>query len=188
MVRVKEENINTVEFWNGLHAGIHNRSIRVQFERFFQLGFLPTDKSVSVLDVGVGNANHFGDLKEEYPLVKFSGLDFSDACVEKNKGKYPDSNFYCVDIDKEDVPEVFDYIVSMHSFEHFEDPVAALKKCREKCRKRVIILVPYEDAWGKDPTHIHRFTLKDPFTGYVDHKIVNGEKEIFYVFEGLANE
>ena len=187
MARIREHNINSGSFWDDQHnkATPHNVAIATQFERLFSLDFVPKDKSISLLDVGCGNALHFQKFSKVYPNLALHGLDISQLVTEKNKLTSA-GNFICLDIERENLTEVYDYIVSFHTFEHFTDPVSVLKKCLNHAREKVIICVPYEDAWALDETHIHKFSLTEPFEGYVDYKIVNNDQEIFYVFEGLA--
>lgn len=189
MVRIKEDNVNTEEFWDGEHgkAQPHNHAIKSQFERFFTWGYIPSDQSVSILDIGCGQALHFQELKVKYPLVSWSGLDISQVVMDKNKEICPEATFIKKDIMTEDLGQDYDYIVSMHTFEHLEDPLAVLQKCIKHARKDVIICVPYGDAWGNDRTHVHKFTLEDPFTGYKAHRISDTNEEIFFVFSGEAN-
>lgn len=189
MVRIRNKNANTKKFWDDEHgdASPHNRSIVMQFERFFQWGFIPSDEPVSILDVGCGQALHFRDLPKKYPLVSWNGLDFSDVVIKKIREFSSTAGLWAKDLMSENIEGVYDYIVSMHTFEHLEDPVLVLQKCIKHCRKDVIICVPYEDAWGDDGTHVHKFTLEGPFTGYKSYKISENKQEIFFVFSGEAN-
>lgn len=188
MVRIKEKNINTEKFWDDEHgeAQAHNIAITSQFERFFTWGYLPTDQNISILDVGCGQAFHFRDLKNKYPFVSWNGLEISQTVIDKNK-LFSDATFVKKDIMNDNIEEIYDYIVSMHTFEHLEDPLLVLQKCIKSCRKDVIICVPYGDAWGNDSAHVHKFTLEDPFAGYKAHRISDTKEEIFFVFSGEAN-
>ena len=184
----REKNINTVEWWNKLHGDgkEHNSKISQQFDRFFELGFLPTNKKITLLDVGCGHALHFRDLEKKYPLVEWCGLDFSSAAIERSERTAPHGTYYTANIEEDKLEGIFDYVVSMHTFEHFDNPVEVLGKCIAAAREKVIINVPYGDAWNSEGSHMHKFTLDDPFTNYVDHKIINKNLEISYVFNGEA--
>lgn len=187
MAKIRDHNINSGSFWDDLHGKgyPHNNAIYDQFSRLFTLGLIPDDEC-SILDVGCGQALHAPKLETDRPNISFAGLDLSPRVLGKNNALSSKSNFICADIEKEEIQGTYDYVVSFHTFEHLTDPVAALKKCLSAARKKVIICVPYEDAWNSDPTHVHRFTLTEPLSGYVDYKIVNKDQEIFFVFEGLA--
>ena len=185
MVRIKDENINTVEWWDKKHVGTHNNNITDQFRRFFDLDYLPKDRKFSLLDVGCGEMLYLKDLPKEFPLVEWGGLDFSPVVMERNENAFPNGKFYTLDVVEEDIPDIFDFIVSLHSFEHFEDPIIALNKCRKVCREKLIICVPYEDAWARERSHVHKFTLDDPWDDYESFRITD-KNEIFYVFNGEA--
>lgn len=70
-------------------------------------------KEVSLLDFGCG-ASHMYEymLKNKISNIKYSGLDLSDKFISLSRSKFPENNYYCIDIlDKEkDIP-VFDYII-----------------------------------------------------------------------------
>lgn len=183
MVRIREENINTKEFWDEAHDKRNqNNHIDKQIKRFFEQGFLPTNESISVLDVGCGLPLHFSRLKNEYPLVEWYGLDLSE--IPFDKANVPKSQRIVLDVDKEDVPGEYDYVISMHSFEHFDNPDKVKDKCLSVARKKVIILVPYLDAWSGCPEHVHKFEINDPFNDYSEYRVLG--EEIFFVFEGKA--
>ena len=189
-MRFREENKNTKEFWKDKHGKKQNAGVSAQFQRFFN--WIPTDKEVSVLDIGFGDADHFKDFSS-YPIA-WNGLDFVEECINKAKAVCSTATYHLVDMNTEEIPGVYDYVVSMHTFEHFEDPVAALQKCLDACRGKVIICVPYKDAWGNSAGHMHKFYLDDPFTDYIEYRLFTGgseapeetAKEIFYVFDGRA--
>lgn len=73
----------------------------------------PTSNKVSLLDFGCGLSHLY-----EYMLdnatqnIEYSGLDLSQEFINASKRKYPDINYYCLDIldTKNDLPD-FDYIV-----------------------------------------------------------------------------
>ena len=191
MVKIRDENINTEEYWDYLHnkSKVHNSQIPQQMIRFFNFGYIPKDEECSVLDIGCGDAFYVRDLEEQIPLVKWYGLDFSSVVTERNREGNPKGIFFDSNIDTEDIPGTFDYIVSLHSFEHFDFPVQVLQKCIKAARKKVIICVPYEDAWSTSPEHVHKFTLDSPWTNYSEYKLVGPQsQEIFYVFEGEADD
>lgn len=190
-MKIRENNINTQDFWDRRHTskdGTHNRDVTKQFRRFFTEGFVPEDKKISVLDVACGEVLYVQefDNKKEYPEISFHALDISPEVAKKNKELSPRVETYSINVSTEEIPGFYDYIVSMHSFEHFEDPVLVLNKCLKICYEKVIICVPYLDAWSNDPSHLHKFSLEDPFSGYESYKILNDGQEIFYVFKGLA--
>jgi SAM-dependent methyltransferase len=151
---------------------------------------VPTDKPIKLLDVGCGQVFYVRDFENQnlYQNVSFHALDISSKVAEKNQALSSKVTTYALDITTEDIPGTFDYIVSMHSFEHFEDPLLALNKCLKVCTGKVIICVPHGDAWSDDATHIHKFTKDEPFSGYESCQVINSDLEIFFVFKGLAKQ
>ena len=66
-----------------------------------------------LLDFGCGTAHLLEYIhKNNFTNIKYSGLDISQKFVDVSKNKFPDIDFYCVDIleDKSSLPS-FDYIV-----------------------------------------------------------------------------
>lgn len=68
---------------------------------------------VSLLDFGCGTAHLLGFMKSNgMDKIRYSGLDISQKFVDVAKGKYPENDFYCLDVlnDASALPN-FDYIV-----------------------------------------------------------------------------
>lgn len=187
MGSARKENVNTPKYWNDKYSATstYNKDITWQFERFFTLGFIPFDENVSVLDVGCGQALHFADLSKKYVNIEFVGLDFSDVLMSTNTN-ISNCKFIKKDIVAENLDDVYDFIVSSHTFEHFDDPFMVLQKCIKKAKRKVVICVPYENAWESDEAHVTRFTLDSPFSGYESYHISENREEIFFCFAGSA--
>jgi 2-polyprenyl-3-methyl-5-hydroxy-6-metoxy-1,4-benzoquinol methylase len=188
MSRIREKNGNTVAAWNALHsneARMHNGSIVEQFKRFFSFDLLPKDESISVLDVGCSEAVHFDECKKLYPKVDFCGLDFSSAVIDKNNKFHKSGKYILCDLNVDTIQETYDYIVSMHTFEHLEDPVKVLSNCVDRARKNVYICVPFERNWSSDDMHLHTFTAQEPFTEY-EKIVMFNDQEMVFVFKGKA--
>jgi 2-polyprenyl-3-methyl-5-hydroxy-6-metoxy-1,4-benzoquinol methylase len=69
--------------------------------------------SVSVLDFGCG-ASHLYDyiLANDLSTIEYSGLDISEKFIALSKQKYPEVNYYCMDILKSSTQlPLFDYII-----------------------------------------------------------------------------
>jgi len=156
-------------------------------ELFFNFGFLPKDKEFTVLEVGCGTATHYPHLHEKYPQVKFTGLDISNFATAFNK-RYKFANFLELDLNKEDIVGEWDYVISSHTFEHLDDPVAAVEKCRKVAKEKVIISVPFDHYWNYDEEHIHKFTVDEPFKDYESHYLQDcgDSAALFYAFKGYA--
>ncbi|HMI06344.1 MAG TPA: class I SAM-dependent methyltransferase [Flavobacterium sp.] len=68
---------------------------------------------VSLLDFGCGTAHLLGYIqKNNLGGIAYSGLDISSKFTDVSKNKYPENDFYCIDImDSADKIPNFDYIV-----------------------------------------------------------------------------
>ena len=67
----------------------------------------------NLLDFGCG-ASHLYDyiIKNNIKSIKYSGLDISEKFISFSEKKYPEINYYCVDIIKQpDVIPKFDYMI-----------------------------------------------------------------------------
>jgi cyclopropane fatty-acyl-phospholipid synthase-like methyltransferase len=72
------------------------------------------NKKVSILDFGCGCGHLLEYIQSNKNLnIEYSGLDISDKFYELCKKKFPDNNFYKIDILKEDIELLpkFDYII-----------------------------------------------------------------------------
>ena len=79
------------------------------------LDLLPAGETCSLLDFGCGTALMYGFLCEKksgFGNIEYAGLDISAKFIEVSRKKYPDIDFWQVDIlqDPESLPE-FDYII-----------------------------------------------------------------------------
>ncbi|GAG24665.1 unnamed protein product, partial [marine sediment metagenome] len=65
----------------------------------------------NLLDFGCGCSGlHEYLLKTQQP-VQYHGCDISKKFVEVSENKYPEIDYYCLDLLKEPLPKSFDYIV-----------------------------------------------------------------------------
>ncbi len=76
-------------------------------------GVAPSVDSVTLLDFGCGAA-HLNDyiLARSLKNIQYAGLDLSEKFVRLSQSKYPENEFFCLDLleDNASLPE-FDYIV-----------------------------------------------------------------------------
>ncbi len=72
-----------------------------------------SNNKVSVLDFGCGTSHLLDYInKNNYNNIDYSGLDISKKFIDVAKNKYPDINFYCVNIleNNKSIPN-FDYVL-----------------------------------------------------------------------------
>ena len=192
-MKIRSENINTKDYWNKRYFSIKNNVPAVaSLENFFKFDFLPKDEEFSVLDIGCGTATHYPYIHEKYPKVKIVGADISNFATLFNKKNYKFADFLEINIENQDLPQTYDYIISSHTFEHLTDPVAATNKCIVAARKSVVICVPYKDSWSYDPEHLHKFDENDPYKlgsyvkNFVEWDEENKVGAIYFEFKGKA--
>lgn len=72
------------------------------------------DSEISVLDFGCGLGHLYGYIGRHGFNYKYTGMDVSEMFIERCREKYPDGNFLCTDIlkDNRDFDGQYDYIIS----------------------------------------------------------------------------
>ena len=185
MSRLRSKNINTREYWNKRYFFLkHNVPPVASVKLFFEYDLLPKNEEYSVLEIGCGVATHYPYFNKNYPKIKLTGLDISNFAIAYNQ-RYKFANFIELDVNTEDIKGEWDYVISAHTFEHLDDPVKTVEKCRQVAKKKVIVCVPYENYWNYDHEHIHRFSKKEPFKNYEKCFVdTDTHKGIYYVFDG----
>lgn len=185
-MKLNRENINTKEYWDKRYFELqHNEPAIRSVSNFFEYGFVPKNKDISILEIGCGCATHYPYIHEKYPNAKFTGLDISKYACVFNKAHYKFADFIELNVDKQDIPGKYDYIISAHTFEHLDNPVNVINKCISICKDKVIIVVPYGNNWSYDFEHIHIFTEQDPFLNYTRYCMEPPTyKTIFFEFDG----
>ena len=130
------------------------------------------NEDITILDFGCGASHLVEFIKENnLPQINYSGLDISEKFIGLSKSKFPDLNFYCVDVlEDSDALPVFDYIVmngvftekiSMSNdemFSYLKDIVSILF---EKCRNGLAFNVMSKNVdWErKDLFHLDKELL-----------------------------
>ncbi|MBN2407911.1 MAG: class I SAM-dependent methyltransferase [Elusimicrobia bacterium] len=98
----------------------------------------------SVLDVGCGILCRPGLIQRK---IDYSGIDIDERTIRANISLFPDGRFYCVDIEKEDVPETgkkYDFIIMAAVIEHVNNPVKVMTKIGGllKPQGRILLTTP----------------------------------------------
>ncbi|MDO9287479.1 MAG: class I SAM-dependent methyltransferase [Thermodesulfovibrionales bacterium] len=79
------------------------------------LNLLPLEGQ-SVLDFGCGKGDFYSFLKEKGIKVKYRGIDINLKLIETASHNHPEAEFMTSDIDSEELPEDYDYIISCGVF------------------------------------------------------------------------
>ena len=113
-----------------------------QYERFaIAASFLLPEHSI--LDVGCGTGDFYEFLASRYKNIKYKGVDFSNAMIEKAKEKY-NSNFENIDL--LEINEKFDCVFALGTFnlqmnDHEKYIKQHINKCFECCNNKTIIFL-----------------------------------------------
>jgi len=104
----------------------------------------------------------FGSGHHYYPNTYYTQckniktLHAMDFVFEAGHGLFPEIEFFPTDILHEQIPQAYDYVFTTHTIEHFTRfqilNIVVPKLCFA-ARKAVVILTPYADNWGDEPTH-----------------------------------
>lgn len=173
MERIKEDNINTKDYWDKFSSDAYQEADRKRggnrCKFMTVIDLIEDHKSYDFLDIGCLNGNFYNFLIEnEYEGIidKFTGLDISEALIERANTRFPERDWIVGNSEKlpfED--DKFDIVTLMEILEHIEEPKKALQEARRVCKPEgmVIITVPNEERI-KDASHVWSYTSSDIFT------------------------
>jgi SAM-dependent methyltransferase len=144
------------------HLGVNWPKLEDTFKRYdVMLGLIKEETSISLLDFGCGTASlnqyiEFLKIKN----IKYSGLDINDGFYNTSKLKFPNNDFYCLDILKNESIPNFDYIVCNGPFTEKRDLsqeemmdffTSVIKKLWNKCDKGIAFnLMSKHVDWERD--------------------------------------
>jgi tetratricopeptide (TPR) repeat protein len=105
-------------------------------------------KSKSVLDVGCGPGQFAEYIMQEYPLLEYTGVDFSKVAVEKARIRCPSARFIEENIlNSEILTQLgYDTIILLEVLEHIEEDLKLLEKIPSG--KILLASVPNFDSFG----------------------------------------
>lgn len=118
----------------------------------------------SVLDVGCGNGALLSQLRKRMPLA-CTGVDLSEAVLSNNRKRFPQIQFYPLDISRAALSAKFDVVICSEVLEHIVDVDSALSNLCRMCGRYLLITVPRGPVFPIDKAmgHVHHFT-KDSLT------------------------
>jgi 2-polyprenyl-3-methyl-5-hydroxy-6-metoxy-1,4-benzoquinol methylase len=120
-----------------------------------------------VLDVGCLNGEIIPLLGDG--AVEYVGVDINRGAIEAMKVRYPEHEFFCLDVQEEAVPggEPFETLVVLATIEHLEDPDAFLERYVPLMGPRALIVITTPSPWGErmhrmlQKVHITRKSIKE---------------------------
>ena len=130
------------------HLGVDWPKLEDTFKRYdMMLGVIKDESPITLLDFGCGTASLNGYIEFlKIKNIKYSGLDINESFCTTSKLKFPNNDFYCLDILKNnDIPN-FDYIVCNGPFtekrelsqqEMMEFFTNVIKKLWDNCNKGI---------------------------------------------------
>lgn len=142
-------NLNTTSYWDQLYSSNNAKEhwssdVRLQFYDLAATALPRTP--ATILDVGSGFGSGGRHLMDIYQGWQIEGLDFSVEGCRKAVIKT-----HCVDLQTEQLPGEYDYILAVETLEHMTRAMEVLEKLYKAARKAVIVTVPYKG--DKSTTH-----------------------------------
>ena len=139
----------------------------------------PSDKSLSILEIGCGLGETLARIKYLYPDSELHGIEIAERIASIGNNRF---DIRCGDIEKTDLnnSEKYDYIIFADVLEHLVNPEALLHKIKPHINDNgyIIASIPnimnasvirellagnftYKDAGILDRTHLRFFTLNE---------------------------
>jgi len=108
-------------------------------EAYIELARLLPEDAENLLDLGCGTGLELDEIFKKYPRVRVTGIDLTQAMLDKLKEKYPSKNVNLVCgsyFDAELGSSVFDTAISFQTMHHFPggDKVRLYSKIRESLK------------------------------------------------------
>lgn len=162
-------NINTIQWWEDYFGAgkweTHGGNDQTRFFAGVLLQNIQKDIlskiekfSNSVCDMGCACGELTYLLQQSLPDCEVTGIDFSEAALEKAREQYPGIEFLQGDINS--LKRRFDTIFISNVLEHFEDPYKILTKLLCLTEKYLVVMVPYRED-NLDASHCYRFDEND---------------------------
>lgn len=136
MAKVRQQNINTAEFWDARWStdGMLSRQCEKQIMK------LVPEEGLSVLDIGCGTGRILRGLKKDRK-AKCMGIDISRVAI------YVLSRYgiegMAGDVDNiHELKRKFDVVICSHTLEHITDDKRLVEEIRRLTKKYAIIAVP----------------------------------------------
>ena len=135
---------------------------------------LPTDAPLSVLEVGMGEAEIASRVQARYPAARIVGIDLPDPELAAAWGEHKIPGAFA-DIARLPFPDdSFDLVMAIEVLEHVPEPQAALAELARVGRGSYVLSVPREPIWraanlargkyigalGNTPGHIQHWSQR----------------------------
>lgn len=135
--------------------------------------FIEAGPVTSVLEVGCGEGFISGYLSEQFPAIKFTGVDLAAEDVDRLKRKFPRVEAHqgsAYDLSMLSGP--YDLVICAEVMEHLDTPERALDEMLKMKPRRMLLSVPHEPffmlsnlarlknvtRFGNDPEHVNHWS------------------------------
>src|ERR1044071_3493114 len=139
MKRIRDNNINTVAYWDKIHPEHRekpDRFIAANEEIITQFG-TESGNAIHVLDIGCADG-----LAAAHVDFDYTGTDFSPVAIDMAKRMHPYARFHVADYDKQPFPDgYFGGEMSGEVIEHVEQPALLVIDMKRLCRKDGLIIL-----------------------------------------------
>lgn len=127
MQRIQDQNINTKTHWNEVYLREEGFDGVKTYEHIAQ--HVENEKGLLV-DLGCGTGDGIKTIRNTRPLLRFVGVDFSEASIDFAKKNYSHiGDFRCEDVCRTSLLDnEADVVVSSETLEHLENPAALIKE------------------------------------------------------------
>lgn len=155
--------VNSQRYWDSRFRENWDLSGGPQQTRFFaELGLrlLPRwvlvdiDRCESLADIGCAEGEAAALLKERFPGLEVTGVDFSQQAIDIARERHPAVRFMQGDISALD--QRFDVVFCSNVLEHFQDPLTRLESLVQAANRYVVVLVP---GWEYERHSEHHVTF-----------------------------
>ena len=155
------------------NAVVLDQSINQHFMRLFSFADVKND--CKILDIGCGNGSLLNELSKNYKNCELHGIDIS----EKQLLYSHDIKTYCIDIEKFETNEKFDYIFCMEMIGYVKNQTETIDKILSMLNKNGTFICSsfvYEDldTWQRDITK-YKISSKNKEDCYFYYQISKNE-------------
>jgi 2-polyprenyl-6-hydroxyphenyl methylase/3-demethylubiquinone-9 3-methyltransferase len=108
----------------------------------------------SLLDVGCGPGVFLDVMQKRFNNIHLAGTDISSTAIELAHKKFPDADFFEVDIAKDSIAGSWDLVTMIDVAEHIENDKAAFVNIRQFCKEYLLVVTlegtmrPFEPQIG----------------------------------------
>jgi 2-polyprenyl-3-methyl-5-hydroxy-6-metoxy-1,4-benzoquinol methylase len=156
--RIRPQNLNTRENFNT----IFERDLSIFDQSYANVLFynkmlaLRLFEDHSFLDFGCAGGRPLSQIKATHPSLSVTGVDLSSSVILQNRSVFPECSFMTTE-EFQQTLFTADHILSAHTFEHLEDPLALAVNLLQRATKSLTIIVPNTTSWTDSEYHLWYF-------------------------------